>query len=370
MKKLLFVSSNPQEVFIGELAQRLVARDFQVWRFYTLEARLVHYNSGQSYSLLKKDVATKASLIDILRATVAIKKHLPQVDCIHYHYIDGIVGLLDLILYPLSRKRTLATFWGSDYYKSSKKTRLTRRLLLAKAKYITFTNALTQQDFNLKHPKLASKTKTVRFGLIPLEAIPHVNPDQTRAMRERLGIPKDKRLVVVGTNASPNQNHGQIIKTLLTLDQTLLEQLHFLLPLGYPKNAKQYTDQIAALIPASHRSFFTLDFGFYKGHELAVYRSCTDILIQLQSTDQFSGAMQEVMASGKDVITASWLPYQLLKEKQVHFYQIDQIAKLARQLPVVLENPIKPTESSHNAKVINSLSHWEKVILDWVALYS
>ncbi len=370
MKKLLFVSSNPQEVFIGELAQRLVARSFEVWRFYTLEARVVHYNSGQSFSLLKKEVANKVSLIDMIRASLALKKHLPQVDGIHYHYIDGFVGMLDLFLYPLSRKRTIATFWGSDYYKSSQKTRLTRRLLLAKAQCITFTNALTQQDFNKNYPKYSNKTLTLRFGLIPLQYIPEVGPEQTIEMRKQLGIPQDKKLVVIGTNASPNQNHLQIIETLLKMDRSLFEKLHFLIPLGYPKDAKTYIDQIAELIPASFRTFFTLDFGFYNGKELAVYRSCTDILIQLQSTDQFSGAMQEVMACGKDVITASWLPYDLLKDKKVHFYQIDQFADLTKQLAEVVQKPIKPEQAAHNAKIINRLSHWEKVILDWVALYS
>ena len=123
-------------------------------------------------------------------------------------------------------------------------------------------------------------------------------------------------------------------------------------------------------IPTVLKSCITLDTHFHKGSELATYRCCTDILIQLQTTDQFSGAMQEVMASGGNVITGAWLPYEILKEKKVHFWTISEFAELTDALKGVTFNPITKEQALHNTDVINSLSNWNMVIANWVDLYS
>lgn len=368
-KKILLVSLNAQDVFIGQLAKRLVDRDFIVWRFYVQEGRLYHYNLDKSVALLKASENKKKSLVKMIRAALGVGKIVKNVDVVHYHYIDSTIALLSNFILPLSRKRTFATFWGSDFYKSTKKASYIRQRLLKKATVIGFTNHLTQKAFDTLHPKFSNKTITIRFGLIPMDDIKRLVSEDVLKMKQALHLPATQKIICLGTNASANQNHEQIIDTMIQSLALLRDQVHFLVPLGYPKNAQLYTEKLKAKIPEEWKSSFTFDTQFYSGKNLAAYRACIDVLIQLQTTDQFSGAMQEVLASGGDVITGAWLPYDLLKEEKVHFYQIEDFEALPGMLRLVLKHPITPEAAKHNSFVINRLSHWDEVILEWVNLY-
>ena len=376
-KKILLVSLNAQDVFIGQLAKRLVDHEFSVWRFYVQECRLYHYNEEKSIELIGSPNSKGQSLFKMIQASLRIRKYLKKVDIVHYHYIDSTIALLSNFILPslsfsraVSRKRIYTTFWGSDFYKASRKAIFLRRRLLKKAKGISFTNHLTQQSFDTLYPALSNKTQTIRFGLIPLDDIKAVTAEDVSKMKQDIGFPEAKKIVCLGTNASSNQNHDKILDALFQDPIPSENEVHFLVPLGYPKNATRYIEALKAKVPEQWKPFFTFDDSFYSGKSLATYRACVDVLIQLQTTDQFSGAMQEVMASGGDVITASWLPYELLREKKVHFYQIDDFSAISNTLNQVLLHPINSDAARHNSLVINSLSHWDEVILEWVALYN
>lgn len=369
-KKILLVSLNAQDVFIGQLAKRLVQNEFSVWRYYVQEGRLYHYNDDQSVPLIGSSESKQLSLFKMIQGALRVGKYIKQVDVVHYHYIDSTIALLSNFILPLSRKRTYTTFWGSDFYKASKKAVFLRRRLLKKATAISFTNHLTQQSFDTLYPALSNKTQTIRFGLIPLDDIKAVTAEDVLKMKHDRGLPEAKKIVCLGTNASSNQNHDKILDAIFQRPIPLENEIHFLVPLGYPKNAAPYIEALKAKVPEQWKAFFTFDDNFYSGKSLATYRACVDVLIQLQTTDQFSGAMQEVLASGGDVITASWLPYDLLREKKVHFYQIDDFSAISNTLNQVLLHPINPDAARHNSLVINSLSHWDEVILEWVALYN
>ena len=376
-KRILLVSLNAQDVFIGQLAKRLVDHEFSVWRFYVQEARLFHYNEEKSIELLGSPKSKGLSLFQMIKASLRIRKYVRKIDVVHYHYIDSTIALLSNFILPklsfgqaISRKRTYATFWGSDFYKASKKAIFLRRRLLKKARGISFTNHLTQQSFDKLYPQLSNKTQTIRFGLIPLDDIKAVTAKDVIKMKHDIGLPEAKKIVCLGTNASSNQNHDKIFDALFQGPIPLENEVHFLVPLGYPNNATPYIEALKAKVPEEWKTFITFDTDFYSGKDLATYRACVDVLIQLQTTDQFSGAMQEVLASGGDVITASWLPYDLLRKKKVHFYQIHEFSAISNTLKEVLLHPITPEAARHNSFVINSLSHWDEVILEWVALYN
>jgi hypothetical protein len=94
-------------------------------------------------------------------------------------------------------------------------------------------------------------------------------------------------------------------------------------------------------------------------------------MIQVQTTDQFSGAMQEHLYDGNHVITGSWLPYDLLKRKGVLFDQINHMDELPATIRRVFVN--YATNSSlrkKNATIMHEISAWEHTIDDWLKLYA
>jgi hypothetical protein len=105
-------------------------------------------------------------------------------------------------------------------------------------------------------------------------------------------------------------------------------------------------------------------------NELAEIRVFTDILLQLQITDQFSGAMQESLYAGNILITGSWLPYGFLKKEGVYFETISKF----EELPLLLEKIVSKLPEYKNKANLNSekaweFGSWESNLVYWNNLY-
>jgi hypothetical protein len=93
-------------------------------------------------------------------------------------------------------------------------------------------------------------------------------------------------------------------------------------------------------------------------------------MIQLQTSDQFSGSMQEHLYTRNVVITGSWLPYKTMKDFGVNFIEIDKVSELANSLAKVIANYNEYySNTDNNPEAILKLSSWQYNIQDWLALY-
>ena len=106
------------------------------------------------------------------------------------------------------------------------------------------------------------------------------------------------------------------------------------------------------------------------GSEIALIRKATDIMIQVQTTDQFSGSMQEHLYAQNVVITGSWLPYKAMKNEGIYFEEIRNIAEITDLLPEIIRNCSTYESKTHqNTEIISNLSRWENNIQAWSKLY-
>ena len=187
------------------------------------------------------------------------------------------------------------------------------------------------------YPMQEQKLSICRFGLVPIDTMKNLQHVSIPESRQILNMPQNKIIITIGYNYSPNQQLDKIIP-LLSNSEFLTEirdQLYFVFPFTYG-DSKKYRTLILELLKT-----FPFDYQIISEYlnelENAHLRRISDIFIQAQRSDQFSGTMLEYLYGNALVITGTWLPYQLLKDSDVYYKEISSLDAL----PAVLIDSIE-----------------------------
>ncbi len=289
-------------------------------------------------------------------------------DVIHVFYLSAIWGALSSALRGQG-KRLVVSLFGSDIYRSSRPLRIFQTRLLSEAHRVTAANDDTLNAAVRLVGLDRSRTTIVRFGLRPLEHIERLLDSGSRTDHKRsLGIDLERMVVAVGYNASPNQRHAAIIRALASMPAELRARVHLVVPMTIGGTAAYIAevDQLLVRSGLSFRLFTTM----MSDEELARLRLATDIMVQVQPTDQLAGAMQEHLAAGSVVITGAWLPYGVLRDAGVRFWTVPDLDGLSGALVAALrELPQRERECAGNTTPIMELSAWSRTAPRWSALY-
>lgn len=206
-----------------------------------------------------------------------------------------------------------------------------------------------------------------RFGLAPLSELKNLRLTKAEC-RESLGIPNDSFLVTIGYNANIGQQHLGVLKSINDYSSRLPENLYLLLPLTYggPQN---YKSSLKSWLEDSGLRY-KLFSKFMPDREIALMRKASDVFINVQVSDQFSGSMQEHLFAENVVITGDWLPCKTLDERGVFMRKVSSVDDVGRELVHVANNlDSLRKDCLKNPDIIWELSSWEKNIQSWVGLY-
>jgi glycosyltransferase involved in cell wall biosynthesis len=258
--------------------------------------------------------------------------------------------------------------WGSDFYRAKSINLWLKKRILKDADIITFANEQTRDDFVKVIPTNAV-FKICRFGLLPLDYLENLNSTKQQS-RYFLNLPENKIIITIGYNLNPNQQHLKIIKEIKKLrNKDYYNDLFLLVPLTYPADKHNYTPELVKKLESAGLQFHTIG-NYLSEIENAHLRNCSDIMIQLQTSDQLSGAMQEYLCTENLVITGSWLPYKILLEKGVNMILINSISELSIILDKTISNFESLKKSAYkNIEIIMELSSWKKNTQAWIDLY-
>ncbi len=233
---------------------------------------------------------------------------------------------------------------------------------------ITFTNRNTPEEFDRYfHGRYSEKLSVCRFGLAPLSELKNLRLTKAEC-RESLGIPNDSFLVTIGYNANIGQQHLGVLKSINDYSSRLPENLYLLLPLTYggPQN---YKSSLKSWLEDSGLRY-KLFSKFMPDREIALIRKASDVFINVQVSDQFSGSMQEHLFAENVVITGDWLPCKTLDERGVFMRKVSSVDDVGRELVHVANNlDSLRKDCLKNPDIIWELSSWEKNIQSWVGLY-
>jgi glycosyltransferase involved in cell wall biosynthesis len=289
-------------------------------------------------------------------------------EVVHFHYVSDDTLFLIKALRNKVVSKIILSIWGSDLYKLSKSKEKRFKAACETASYITFSNYQSIEYFLEKFQWEKKNLKLCRFGLSPLEALIKLQLANLEC-KSFLGLDPRKLTITVGYNLSPAQQHLRILE--MFFDPAILrfaDQIYLMLPLTYG-GTPEYKNKIIEKLKKLPFEYVCFE-EFLTDAKVAEVRKASDIMIQLQETDQFSGSMQEHLFAENVVITGSWLPYQTLKDQGVWFCEISDFSELPILLSQIIEDfPRYKAKTVTNQESIGKLSLWENSIRDWVDLY-
>lgn len=318
------------------------------------------------YDLNNHSGWSKKKYIKVLWYAWYIRKLVNQLkddyDVIHIFYLSSVYRLIWRQL-KSKGKEIVITVFGSEFYASNILVKLFQRKMVSDAKFITATNENTLKGFSSFFNIPERRQVLCRFGLSVLDEIENVTNEEILQFKKNYRVSENSLVIACGYNTSSNQNLEVIIDQVNSVKNTLGDIVLFF---QFRKaDCGSYTDSIIDLVKQKGIPFVVLT-QFFTEKELAIYRKSVDVFIQVQNTDQLSGAMQEFLAAGCNVITGSWLPYSVLDEMNIDYLKVDHLNDIGE----VLKNSLKRNiNKSHNQKMINNLSGWDGNIDKWLGLY-
>lgn len=259
------------------------------------------------------------------------------------------------------KAKVYITIWGSDFFRIKKKDKSKLLSIIDGADLITVATEEIKQEListTMEHKDV----RVIKFGLEVFDEI------------DLLSINSDKKLdkqinITVGYNRHPAQQHQLILTTIAAIKNIDFSRINFVLPFTYGPKNEAYRIELEKILKQMSADYIFLD-DFMDSKQMAQTCLRSDIMIQLQTTDAFSGSMQEYLYAGNLIITGSWLPYKEMKDRNIYFREITEIDELRTVLPDVLNNLKEQLYLCvNNKKPLYNLSSWSSNFEKWNRLY-
>ncbi len=298
-----------------------------------------------------------------------ILSQLKDYDFVHFHFISPLRYSLISIIRHFTKSKVILSVWGSDMYRLNLFDKFGFKSACRKADLISFGNPDSIRFFIQNYKWKKQNLMHCRFGLAPLDSLADLSKTKEQCKSE-LGWDHNKLSIALGYNLSIGQQHLKIIEQFKSPELlSLCDKIELILPISYGGN-QSYKDHLLKELNSLPYKFFVYDQYLYD-MEIARLRMACDVMIQVQTTDQFSGSMQEHIYADNVVITGAWLPYGSMKEKGIYFEELNDISELKKLLPHIIENyPEYSSKTVNNKTQIANMSLWRNTIQAWTKLYN
>jgi hypothetical protein len=265
---------------------------------------------------------------------IHVKKQSYDVACVHGLFATQcrIVRWL-----PNVTSFIVAAFWGSDLYKrkeNKNESQVTRALQICDR--ISLSTMSMRNDLLREIKVPVSKLRNCQFGLKPLELLFSSAHISKKDAKTGLGFGENTFVIACGYNGHHHQQHLAIIDGLVKNRDEIPADHLLILPMTYGAT-QEYKNQVISALDDSRLKYRVFE-NFLSDKDIVLIRKATDILVQVQKTDAFSGSMQEHLFCGNIVITGAWLPYESLSEKGIVLEKIEKIDLLPEKIGQVLKN--------------------------------
>lgn len=267
-------------------------------------------------------------------ATIAFLKLNKKYDVVQFHYINLFVVPLEIVAKAKSSK--ISTFvWGSDFLRAGRFMRIYLGIAFKFADSVVCDSNDVLYELEKVYPKYKYKMKCEYFGSKIIDNMLSI----TNSMESKKS---DKVTIMCGYNATPAQNHEQIIQSLIPFK----DDVRLIFPMTYSGD-EEYKKIIADLLTKEGFDFILLK-SFLSDEEWVSYLLMTDIFVHMQKSDAFSSTLAENLLLGHVVLNAEWLDYKDLEVNDVYYIKVS-FEKLSSLIDNIL-------------KIWINIKHWQKRI--------
>jgi glycosyltransferase involved in cell wall biosynthesis len=293
--------------------------------------------------------------------------NLGNYDICHIHYLENIYGLIASQIVKKSKKLVISV-WGSDFYRSTWWEKKIQHRIIKYAHKITFENKETLEEFDKYFKATNDKYQVIGLGSAPLKILKNIENISKKECKASFNIPINTLVVTCGYNASVAHQHISIIKSIENIKYKLPANILFIFPFTYGFN-REYFLKVKDLLDKSNLNYRVLT-DFLSDYEVAQLRKASDIMINLQISDQLSASMLESLYTGNIVIAGDWLPYKILEEKGIFMLKVSSVGEVGEKLLYTINN-LRDLKQNYkeNAQIIWNISSWDKNINDWIHMY-
>ena len=261
------------------------------------------------------------------------------------------------------------TLWGSDIMRADEQNIKDMRNGFENSRYIKGTENLLALVSEKYDGDFDCKGKVVYWGNGDYDVIDSI-PDYNFAERKKklLGETGGRLIITCGYNGRPIQQHSYILEAISSLSTDIKNHLFLVFPMTYGAS-EEYIGKIRNQIVEIGLPYRIFD-KYMSAEDVAVLRKATDLVINIQENDAFSGSLQDHLYCGNLLILGEWLRYIPLEHENV-FYLRTPKEKLKETLACALVNFEKYTEmTSLNKKKLYNLTSWTAVLNKWAYLYA
>lgn len=287
-------------------------------------------------------------------------------DLINLHYVDMPDLFYAIALKYIFRAKIILSYWGSDLFRASNRELFFRGVFARCADFATFDNKDLEIKFK-KEYRWADKvpSETVLFGLTVLDIInKELKCKSKENLRREWKIPEDKTVIAIGYNGIPAQQHLRILREIEKLDSSFKDKIFILLQMTYG-GTKEYRRHIGKAAIRTGCEYLEIQH-FLTDEQVADLRIITDIFINAQTTDAFSGSVCENLYAGTILINARWLRYREFEDYDFKYLEVDDISEIGQMIKRALEEKISV---SGNRELIWKIRSWEACMPKWKKIY-
>lgn len=261
---------------------------------------------------------------------------------------------VDSIIDSFAKTKTVkVTIWGSDFYRADTARREKQRELYRKCDIIQVATEAIKDDFLEYYKEFEERIFVANFGLYMFDVIDTVKKNGFK----RDGV-TGRLNVVCGYNGSKHQRHDLIISALDKLNKADKDKLFLIFPMTYGAS-EEYILSIDKKLREINIPY-TIYSDNMSDEEVARLRLTSDVVINIQTTDAFSGSLQEHLYSGSVLLVGDWLPYSILDKIGV-FYMKCSLDSIKVQIENCINNINTYKErSSQNISKMHELSSWDE----------
>lgn len=297
-------------------------------------------------------------------------------DIIHYKWLISGVILFPNKIKKYCRK-TIATFWGSEIE--------TQKFLFSKNFYklilnyfIKKTNAIINQSQKTKQYISqvignANKFYFAKYGSSIIDQLEELlkSRETKKNSKAKYGISEEKISISIGYSGKKLHNHIIVIEELFNNNEFNLQKnlFHFILPMNYGCD-NDYATKVENILKKYTNHYTLLYPQKYPDKDIARLRNATDLMIQLSKSDGLSASIIEAFYSGSLIISGTWLPYDILKQKGFYFYELNGIDQELPELILnISENITDELKNCQQNRTKWDYDSWENVIPNWIEIY-
>jgi len=292
---------------------------------------------------------------------IVIKKEFAEDDLVNIHYVHyDYVQYAKIIKIKCSK--LIVTFWGSDFLRANNDTRIKFIPLLECCDKITMVEGI-QKDFKNYYKGFDYKIRTSFFGLSQLDLIKNVDSSSIQKFKAKYNVRNDVIVITIGYNASPAQQHLILIDILNNLKAIMKNKIHVLIPLTYGGN-REYLQKVIKKIAGINISYTVFE-KFLEEKELAILKKISNLTLNIQLTDAFSGSLSEAIVANNIVLVGDWLPYDVYADWGVKIFR-SSLEDYYFKLVDIIENYNNYSKliEGNSDKVYNKLS-WNTRLPEW-----